>query len=115
MKSRSVFVRGHIHDTRNRSERNPSFSHLTPHALSFSAINFWNQLPDEIKQLCLSTYSSMFIYFCKQQLLLAKIIHVIYFSQSLLLLAKTSEHRTTSRKALCNSLPNFKNKAKKFS
>ena len=35
--------------------------------------------------------------FCKQQMLLAKISHVIYFSQSQLLLAKTNEDRTTSR------------------
>ena len=40
----------------------------------------------------------MLINFCKQQLLLAKINHVIYFSQSQLLLAKTNEHQTTRRK-----------------
>ena len=47
-----LFDRGHIHDTRNKSELNPSFAHstLTLHSLSFRAINFWNQLPDEIKQ-----------------------------------------------------------------
>ena len=31
---------------------------------------------------------------------MAKSSHVIYFSQSQLLLARTNEHRTTSRKAL---------------
>ena len=50
----------------------------------------------------LSTCSSLLIRFCIQQLLLAKINHVIYFSQSQLLLAKTNEERTTSRKALQN-------------
>ena len=52
MESRSVFVRGHFHDTRNRSDLNPSFARLTltQHSLSVSAINFWNQLPDAIKQ-----------------------------------------------------------------
>ena len=47
---------------------------------------------------CLSTCSSTFICFCKQQLLLVEIYYVIYFSQSQLLLEKTNEHRTTSRK-----------------
>ena len=41
----------------------------------------------------------MLICNCKQQLRLAKINHVIYFSQSQLLLAKTNEDRTTNRKA----------------
>ena len=52
IKSRSVFVRGHLYDTRNRSELNPSFARLTltQHSLSVSAINIWNQLPDGIKQ-----------------------------------------------------------------
>ena len=54
---------------------------------------------------------SMFICFCKQQLLLPKIYPVIYLSQSQLLLAKTNEHRTTSRKAQF-PMPTFV--AKKF-
>ena len=49
-----------------------------------------------------STCSSIFIWFCNQQLLLAKLIHVIYFRQSQLLLAKTNEDRTASRKARYN-------------
>ena len=47
----------------------------------------------------LSTCSSILICFCKQQLCLAKINHVINFSQLQLLFAKTNEDRTTSRKA----------------
>ena len=50
--------------------------------------------------LILSTCSLIFIWFCKQELLLAEINYVIYFSQSQLLLAKTNEHRITNRKAL---------------
>ena len=51
-----------------------------------------------------STFSSIFICFCKQQLRLAEIDHVIYFSQSQLLFVKTNEDRTTtSRNALLNS------------
>ena len=44
--------------------------------------------------------SLIFICFCKQQLLLAEINHVIYFSQSQFLLTKTNEDRTASQKAL---------------
>ena len=48
----------------------------------------------------ISTYSSIFICFYKQQLWLAKISDVIHYSQSQLLFAKPNEHRTTSQKAL---------------
>ena len=47
-----------------------------------------------------STSSLMFICFCIQQLLMAEINHVVYFSESQLLLAKTNEDRTTSRNAI---------------
>ena len=52
----------------------------------------------------LSTCSSMFICFCKQQLWLGKINHLIYFTKSQLLLVKTNEHRTTIRKPLLTVL-----------
>ena len=41
----------------------------------------------------------MFICFLKQQLVFARINHVIYLIQSQFLFEKTNEHRTTSRKA----------------
>ena len=46
------------------------------------------------------TCSSIFICFCKQQLWLAKINHVIYSSQSQLLLAKTNEDQITGGNTL---------------
>ena len=48
----------------------------------------------------LLTCSSIFICFCKQQLILAEINHVIYFSQQQLLFAKTNEDRITSWKTI---------------
>ena len=48
----------------------------------------------------LSTCSSIFICFSKQQLGFVKINHVIYFSQYQLLFAKTDEDRTKSEKVL---------------
>ena len=44
--------------------------------------------------------SSIFICFRQQQLWLAEIYHVFYFSQSQLMLAKTNEDWTACRKAL---------------
>ena len=48
----------------------------------------------------LSKCSSIIICFCKHQLLLVEIKHVINFSQSQLLLAETNEDRTACRKVL---------------
>lgn len=49
--SRDAYVRTHDHHTRNRSDLIPSYARLTStqKSLSFSAINFWNTLPDHIK------------------------------------------------------------------
>ena len=43
-----TYIRSHSHFTRNRSDLNPSYARLTStqKSLSFSAVNFWNQLPD---------------------------------------------------------------------
>ena len=45
-------------------------------------------------------FSSILICFCKQQLRLTKLNHVICFNQWQLVLVKTNEDRTTSRKGL---------------
>ena len=60
----------------------------------------------------ISTHSSISIYFCKHKLSLDRTNHLIYFSQSQLLLAKTNEHRTVSRQALYKKTEarSFKNK-----
>ena len=52
LESVSEFTRNHDHNTRFRANLIPSFSRLTltQHSLSFSAINFWNTLPNHIKQ-----------------------------------------------------------------
>ena len=46
----------------------------------------------------LSICTSMFICFCKEQLWLGEINHVVYFNQSQLMFAKTNEHLTAIRK-----------------
>ena len=56
-------------------------------------------LSSQVNRTFRHTVRSSFL-FCKQQLLLAKINHLIYFSQSQLLLTYTNVDRTTSRKAL---------------
>ena len=52
MNSRNKFERVHIYDTRNRSALLPSFARLTltQNSLSVSAVNFWNELPNDIKE-----------------------------------------------------------------
>ena len=55
---------------------------------------------DYLYRVSLSTWSSIFICFYKQQLWLAKINHVIYLSKSQFLLVKKNEDRTSSWKAL---------------
>ena len=52
MDSRNNFERVHIYDTRNRSALLPSFARLTltQNSLSVSAVNFWNELPNDIKE-----------------------------------------------------------------
>ena len=49
--SRDVYLRTHDYNTRNRSNLLPSQARLTStqKSVSFSAINFWNTLPDHIK------------------------------------------------------------------
>ena len=52
LESRSEFTRGHDHDTRNRTSLLPSRPRLTitQRSLSFCSINFWNSLPNQIKE-----------------------------------------------------------------
>ena len=52
MDSRNNFERVHIYDTRNRSDLIPSFARLTltQNSLSVSVMNFWNELPTDVKE-----------------------------------------------------------------
>ena len=52
LESRSEFTRNHDYFTRNRDSLLPSRARLTitQRSLSFSAISFWNELPDRIKE-----------------------------------------------------------------
>ena len=52
MDPRNNFERDHIYDKRNISALIPSFSRLTltQNSLSVSAVNFWNELPTDIKE-----------------------------------------------------------------
>ena len=49
--SRDIYLRTHDHHTRNRTDLVPSYARLTStqKSVSFSAISFWNTLPDHIK------------------------------------------------------------------
>ena len=59
-------------------------------------------------QWSLSTWSSIFICFCKQQLWLAKINHVIYFGRWHLLFAKTKEDRNYKSKGSISTSLNWR-------
>ena len=71
-------------------------------------IKYSQHLSHYVSQFPLQSLSScgpIFICFYEEQLWLARINRVIYFSQSQLLLAKTNEDWTTSRKAVYYNIP----------